>query len=432
MKRRHTITLLVIVVAAGLFRLAFSTLVVGWDAGIRGDELDYHSIATSLTEGEGYRSGGYLTCRRPPVYPVVLAGAYKLFGPSVTAARILQILLGMLLVYLVFRVARRFFGGNVGFIAAALAALNPFLILMSGYLLTENIYMVLVMTALLVMPTPGHINSSLRTVLTAVVLMAVATLARPTGLPLALWMLGTSVLFGSGWLGYRLRNGLIAAVLFAAILLPWSLRNQAVAGGWVGLTTHGGITFYQGNNQKVVDIPHYRGGVAPLDGLPHAAEIARMGELERERFTREKGMEFLRANKPLLPRLMWWKFARFWRLKSESGLSGIKSGWWWSQDSIAGRLASNLDVGFLYAVVVFPLFVAGIVLTRRRWRELVFLYGVVVAHTAVALVFFGSIRGRVPVEPVIAIFAAVTIERAVFRLRERRSNPRPTGRSARS
>ena len=51
-----------------------------------------------------------------------------------------------------FRVARRFFGGNVGFIAAALAALNPFLILMSGYLLTENIYMVLVMTA----PLDGH------------------------------------------------------------------------------------------------------------------------------------------------------------------------------------------------------------------------------------------------------------------------------------
>jgi hypothetical protein len=62
--------------------------------------------------------------------------------------------------------------------------------------------------------------------------------------------------------------------------------------------------------------------------------------------------------------------------------------------------------------------------TRRRWRELLFLYGVVVAHTAVALVFFGSIRGRVPVEPVIAIFAAVTIDRVVFRLRERRSNPR--------
>jgi hypothetical protein len=194
-----------------------------------------------------------------------------------------------------------------------------------------------------------------------------------------------------------------------------------VAGGWIGLTSHGGFTFYQSNNQKVVDVPHYRGGVAPIAGLPHVEQMRGMSELERDEFARARGIDFLRENKSLIPRLLWWKFARFWRLESDVGLSGVKSGWWWNNDTPLGKLASNFDVGLIYAVVAFPLFLAGVVLTRRRWRELMFLYGIPVAHTAVALVFFGSLRGRIPVEPVIAIFAAVTVDRMYLWIRRRRS-----------
>jgi hypothetical protein len=103
-------------------------------------------------------------------------------------------------------------------------------------------------------------------------------------------------------------------------------------------------------------------------------------------------------------------------------MSGVKSGWWWSKDSFLGRLATVFDVGFVYAIVVFPLFLAGIALTIYRWRELLFLYGVVVVHTAVALIFHGSIRGRIPVEPVIALFAGAAVMRLYRRFAP---NPRP-------
>jgi 4-amino-4-deoxy-L-arabinose transferase-like glycosyltransferase len=389
-------------------------------AGLRGDEVDYHEIAVSLSAGEGFEVSGHPTARRPPLYPVVLTVLYKTIGPYPAAGRVVQVLLGMLVVYLVFRVARRYFDGITAFIAAGIVSLNPFLILISGYLLTENLYIVLMLAALLVFPTPGHLNEPLRKVLFTATILAAAALTRPTGLTLAIWILAAGLLFGAGSLWGRTRNGLGAAVLFCILLLPWCLRNYQVLGGWVGLTSHGGITFYQGNNQKVIDIPHYRGGVAPLAGLPHAAEIAKMNELERERFTWAKGKEFLRQNRAWVPRILWWKFARFWRLKSDVGLSGVKSGWWWSKDSFLGRLASSVDVGFVYSGCACPLFVVGIALTGRRWRELLFLYGVVIAHTAVALVFFGSIRGRIPVEPIIAIFAAVTITRIYLRFRPQR------------
>lgn len=419
MSRNATVALAVIIIVAGLLRLLFATFVIGWSVEIRGDEIDYHEIAVSLSAGEGFEVNGYPVARRPPLYPVVLAAVYKTIGPYEVAGRILQVLLGMLVVYLAFRVARRYFDESVALVAAGIVALNPFLIVMSGYLLTENLYIVLMLAALLVFPTPAHLSGPLRKVLFTAAILAATALTRPTGLVLAVWMLGAGLLLGGGSLWGRWRNGLAAAALFCVLLLPWCLRNHSVLGGWVGLTAHGGITFYQGNNQKVIDIPHYRGGVAPLAGLPHAAEIAKMGELERERFAWAKGKEFLRHNRGRVPQILWWKFARFWRLKSDVGLSGVRSGWWWSTDSFLGRLASRVDVGLVYAIVAFPLSIAGVVLTRRRWREMLFLYGVVIAHTAVALVFFGSIRGRIPVEPVVAIFAAVTIHRLYRRLRPR-------------
>jgi 4-amino-4-deoxy-L-arabinose transferase-like glycosyltransferase len=407
MKNKTTIYLIVILLVAGLARLGFTSLVVGWDADIRGDEIDYHKIAVSLSEGNGFAVDGVQTGRRPPVFPFVLSVLYKVFGPHPNVGRVIQILLGMLAVFLVYRVARRYFDEVTGFVSAGIAALNPVLIFTCGYVLTENLYMILVLSTLLLLPTPAHFNEPLRKILPAAAVLAVATLTRPTGLPLAIFILLAGLLFGAGALLRRGGNGLVAAVLFCLILLPWCIRNYQLVGGWVGLTTHGGITFYQGNNQKVVDIPHYRGGAAPPAGLPHARQIAAMNELERERFTWEKGKEFLRRNKPLVPRIMWWKFARFWRLKSG----------WWDRESFLGRLASDFDVGFVFAVIAFPLFIAGMVLTRHRWRELLYLYCVVVAHTAVALVFFGSIRGRIPVEPVIAVFAAVTVVKLYRRFR---------------
>ena len=100
-----------------------------------------------------------------------------------------------------------------------------------------------------------------------------------------------------------------------------------------------------------------------------------------------------------------------------------------------GRLAADVDVGFAYAIVVMPLFVAGVWSTRRRWRELAFPYGVIVVHTAIAIVFFGSLRGRLPVEPVICIFAAgalAALTRRLVRLRApSRSGPPPSETSAR-
>ncbi len=415
-------TIAAIVIVAIVLRFVFSAWVVGLGAMTRGDEEDYHAIAAHLV-GDGTFAGGdgHVTGRRPPGYPFFLAGIYALAGPDPVAGRVAQVLLGGFVVLLTALVARRVFDGATALAAAALAAVSPFLIFASGYLLTENLYMVFLLGALWVVPRVRDLEaaSTARAVAVAA-LLGLATLTRPTGLPVLEWTIAALLVLGaSGWRRRLVRAALVVAV-FAVILAPWVVRNARVMGGWM-LTTHGGITFYQGNNPAVASVAGWRGGAAPLGALPHFDTLSTLSEVDRDRMAWQLGRDYLRENPGEIPALVGWKLVRFWRLKSDMGLSGIRSGWWWSKDTGPGRLAATTDVGMLYALAVLPLFAIGLWITRRRWRDLVLPYGIVVTHTAVAVVFFGSLRGRLPVEPVICIFAGASLAGIARALRARRA-----------
>lgn len=419
--------LVLLVVAALAFRVAFCALVVGWDRAPVGDETDYYELASNLAGGNGYTIGGHSVASRPPLYPVLLSMLYRVTGPNVVLGRIVQVLLGGCVVLLVYRVARRYFSPPVAWIGAALTACNPFLIFVSGYLLTENLYTILILLLLL---TISHMKHwSWTRLVAAGVLLGLGTYARPTMILLVPWLVFFFLLTTDvGWKRWLLR-GAVLGTLVVVTLLPWAARNHTEFGKWMFFTSHGGITFYQGNNQRVLDTPQYYGGVAPLYALPGGDELGALGVLEQDDAAWAAGKAFLRENKGKVPLLMARKFARFWRFKSDVGMSGIKSGWWWSQDSFVGKLASSLDAGFAYAVLVIPLFVLGLVVTYRNHRRLVVLYGVVVSHTLTALVFHGSLRMRVPIEPVIAIFAAAAVYRIVLWVRRDQEPQRNSERS---
>jgi 4-amino-4-deoxy-L-arabinose transferase-like glycosyltransferase len=394
-------------IAATIARLVFAGAVVGFDTPPKADEADYHAIAVSLGHRDGFAGDdGRATARRPPAYPAFLSALYAVTGDSPRAGRVAQVILGVAVVALTGALARRYFDDTTALVTAALAAVNPFLIFISGYLLTENLYLVLLLTALVVARDPRELVREKNRAMAVGLLLGLATLARPSGLPMFEWMLAAVLLLAGVPWRVRVVHATIAALAFTLVVLPWYARNHAVVGGWV-LTTHGGITFLQGNNDKVASVPQWRGGAAPLQVLPRFDGLSRLDELSRDRLAWQLGKDYLRANPGDVPRLVFWKMVRFWRLKSDMGLSGIRSGWWFSKDSTLGRLASNVDVGFVYAVLVMPCFVVGWIMTRTRWRELSLVSGVVVVHTAIAAIFFGSLRTRIPLEPVICMFAAV-------------------------
>ncbi len=413
------IWLFVIVLIALIARLILVGYVVGLDRVPAGDEIDYHSLASNLADGTGYHlADGHATARRPPLYPFVLSFLYRVVGADPAAARIMQVILGAMIVCLVFLVSKRLFTPQVAWVAAVLTAVNPFLVFVSGYLLTENLYIVLLLSVLVVVPKP---TGDWRRILAAGLILGLCMLARPTALGITVWIVAFVLVFGGGSLGGRVLRAAAILALIGLAVMPWGVRNHRVLGKWLFTTTHGGVTFYQGNNEAVLEYPQYYGGVAPLYMLPGYEELEKKPEVEKDEDARSMGRRFLKENKRKVPVLVWRKFARFWRLRSDAGMSGVKSGWWFDRDSMLGRLAASLDVGLAYSVLVIPLFVIGLFLSLRAWRRFVFLYGLVVVHTAAALVFHGSIRMRVPIEPVIAIFAAYSISLLIARIRPART-----------
>jgi 4-amino-4-deoxy-L-arabinose transferase-like glycosyltransferase len=394
--------------------------VVGFDRPPAGDEIDYHSLAENLSKGEGYRvDSGQLTARRPPLYPLFLSVVYRMFGPSVAWGRLAQAFLGTGIVLLVFIATRQLFTVGAAWVTAGLTAVNPFLIFSSAYLHTENLYIVLLLSGLILCAMRPAGLAWWRRATVAGVALGLADLCRPTAALVALWIGAAGIALGDGPLRRRLLWGSVVIAAVFATHVPWAARNHSVFGKWIFSTTHGGITFYQGNNSAVLEYPQYHGGVAPLHMLPGYDELKSKPEIPKDEAAREMGRRFLRENKSRIPILLWRKFARFWRFKSDVGIAGVRSGWWWSKESALGKMASSLDAGLIYAIPVIPLFALGFFAGLGSRKRFALLTGVVVMHTAVALVFHGSLRMRIPVEPVMAMFAGDVAWRAVTRLRMR-------------
>jgi 4-amino-4-deoxy-L-arabinose transferase-like glycosyltransferase len=427
LRLKPKLAMLLVLGCALVFRLVFAIWAVGLDAAPRGDEINYQDHAANIAAGKGMiRSDGQPSAFRPPLVPLVLGGIYKIFGVHLEIARVFQILVGVALAGLTYLVAGRLFSPGVALVAAGLVAVNPYLVLMSSYLLTESLYAALMLAGLLALEASrGRAHASVAWLALAGIILGLATLTRANALVLVVLVAAGVVFLGTGGAVRRVAGGAVVLAAVLVTLAPWAIRNHARLGEWVLLTTNGGMTFYQCNNQAVLSDPALYGSVGVSETLPGWDRVRGASEVDADREAWRLGRAFLRENPGAIPKLAWRKFVRFWRFQSHAPSSGVKSGWWWNKNTLLGGLASRFDPGFVYSVVVLPLFLIGLAVTFKQYRKVFFLYATVVAHVLVALVFFGSLRARLPIEPVIAILAAAGAAWVWARLRLPRGKTRP-------
>jgi len=407
-ERRPRVTLTVILLIAVIVRLGFWFAVVGFDTTGWGDEPDYHAHALDISEGRGFLSPrGEVTAYRPPLYPIVLSGLYRITGPDPDAARAFQVLLGGIIVLLVYVLARQLFSTRVGLVAAALAAVNPGLVYLSALIMTENLYVILLLLMLMLLVREWRSPSaSVKNFAFAGVIAGLCSLTRPTAFTAAILLAGVTLLFARERFGIRLKQAVTFMLVTVALVMPWSIRNYIQMGEWVTFTTHGGITFYESNNMLNYEVPEFRGIVVlPRRAVPDWDKICDLPEVEHDRRSWKMGIDFIREHPREFSRMAWWKFARFWRVRSGLNLAGA-AGIEGSEGSALARLASRVDVFTLYWIPVLSLFVLGLLTTARYYRRLMPLYAVLAAHVLLAMLFHGSLRARMPIEPIISILAA--------------------------
>ncbi|NOZ27275.1 MAG: glycosyltransferase family 39 protein [Chloroflexi bacterium] len=365
-------------------RLAYVTLFVGWDYVPQRDAAEYSAIAANLAAGHGYRlPSGELTAIRPPLFPLLLAGVYAIFGVHYGAALVVQGLLGALTCVIVYRVGAEAFGEWPGRLAGGMAAGYPLLIYNDGQLLSETIFLVWVTLALWAMLRLARRLRTREVVVLGIALGLVA-LTRPNGL--ILW---AGVVIWALWYWRRRGWPVVGAVTLIVLLLltPWVVRNWIAMDAFIPASTMGGAVLLGSYNEIVLEDPAYRGDWVSPCRVPGARCGEAMSEVARDRLWRAMGLAFIRSHVKDLPEMAFWRFVNFWHLYR-----------------FTRGFPENL--GFYAYVAMAALAVVGAGLYRSRWKLLSPLYVVVICFTANALVFWGGFRMRAPVEPVLLVLAA--------------------------
>jgi len=281
------------------------------------DQRSYHALAVRLLEGHGYsfeRPWYPFTPADTPtahwsfLYPLFVAAAYALFGVHPLAARVVQAVLGgLLLPWMVYRLARCTFspspvprergpGGEghlLPLIAAAIAAVYGYFILYAATLMTETFYIVALLWSLEVglrlgahLREAGRVPRSLA--LQLGLSLGLAALLRQSVLP---WVpVHFLYLLWQAWRGKQLKGAMrtlaIAGLILAACILPWTYRNYRVYGQFLLLNSNTGYAMYSAQH------PMHGTNFREFDAAPLPEGLAG-NEAQMDRELMRAGIQFV-------------------------------------------------------------------------------------------------------------------------------------------
>jgi 4-amino-4-deoxy-L-arabinose transferase-like glycosyltransferase len=266
----------------------------------RTDQTSYHTLAVRLLQGKGYSFPDYWYPFTPPetptahwsfLYPALIAPIYALFGVHPLAARIVQAILGgILLPWMVYRLARRLFPGRepLALLSMACAAFYAFFILYAAMLMTESYYIIALLwsleRALALAERP-----TLRQGLILGAALGIAALLRQSILPwvivLAAWLLW------AGWRSQQLRRmfgGLASALLVLALAIaPFTMRNYRVYGEFLLLNSNAGYAMYSSQH------PMHGTDFLDYTAAPMPTGLGGLNEAQLDRELMRRGIGFV-------------------------------------------------------------------------------------------------------------------------------------------
>jgi 4-amino-4-deoxy-L-arabinose transferase-like glycosyltransferase len=234
--------LVVLLVAAG-FRLAFAFRAPAFFIG--GDSQTYLLPAYDLVTGAGFSP----ILKRPPLYPLFVAGSFDMFGLDLRGLALLQHIVGLVTVALTYFLGVVVGGRLVGVVAALIVAINGPLIVYERYVMSETLAACLTTAATLALVV-GLRGASRGQLLVAGGLLGLAALCRPSTqlllplVPVVAWLAVRS-------LGPALRLSVPVLAAFVIVWLPWSIVTFAQSGS-VGGGGLGEALFWRGTRETPI------------------------------------------------------------------------------------------------------------------------------------------------------------------------------------
>src|SRR3954465_2501656 len=291
--------LLILVVALGL-RLAYIGATPGFAIVHDARDYDVHAVAVAHHGDFSTHLTGMPTAFRPPGYVYLLAGAYRVSGVQdspahdrILVARVLGAVIGTIGVALVGLLALLLWGRRLALVAMALAAIYVPGILVSDAMMSEQLFVVFMLAALV---AALWRRGSPATAALAGVFAGLAILTRANGLILL------APLVWAVWMAPRRRpRSLLAPAVLGAVALlvvaPWTIRNVRELHHFVPVTTQLGTALAGTYNSEAREDPVNPGSWRSLrrveEYLPLSANFRTTNEAEREQRLRKAGYHFI-------------------------------------------------------------------------------------------------------------------------------------------
>ena len=363
------------------------------------------NIAHSVATGNGFRSPFRVdtgpTAWTTPVYPLLLGGIMRVFGPytfaSYVAAVLVNIAFSTLVCLPLFFAAKRIGGIKLAAAAAWLWAIFPNAILLTYESLWET---------------------SLSALLGATILWAtlrVMELRRPPawcayGLLWGLALMTNAVLlsllpFLLGWMAWQARRlakrpappALLTIAVIIVCCVPWTIRNYVVFHSFIPLRSILGLQLWVGNNPDAKVI--WRGEQHPIHDSAERQHYIELGEIAYMREKERAAIAYMATLPSHEFALVAGRFVSFWSGGTPSPLHDLlasRSAWF------RYVLLFNLAAAFGTA--------AGIL---RLWRERsLYLFPVAVFPLVLPWAYYLTLslpRYRHPIDPVLLLLLAAAL-----------------------
>jgi 4-amino-4-deoxy-L-arabinose transferase-like glycosyltransferase len=364
---------------------------------------------TFLDSGTYGFVAGHASAYTQPLYGFFLIPVYFVFDRHWEVVGIAHILVAVATALLVYEIGRRVVSGQVGFLAAALSSLHPYLIWHDVHMNREIL---------------DHFLAA------AIVLLTLVASARPSlrigallGVALGLGILGNVRLAAlpfviAAYLLVRLGasrktavvTGMVLAVT-ALVVAPWIARNR-VSVGCATVTTDG-RALWKANNVNTYDTLTHGGwidAVPPYPGAPPTPEdvyerylvtgrYTPVDECAQMRFFQHKTHAFWLHHPGEKAKLAFLSAQMLWQP------SVVETGGRPGEGTWLDTLRTSSEP--LFIIPLYCLAVAGLFFVPRAFAALcVLLLGY---QTAVAMIFVGVTRYRVPWDFLLALLAATAL-----------------------
>jgi 4-amino-4-deoxy-L-arabinose transferase-like glycosyltransferase len=391
------------------------------------DAAEYDRSGVSLVEQGIFAPSvatfhGGPTAYHPPLQSLALAGVYELSGTGSAhdrwqAGRILQAILGALAAGLICLIGLRLWRPVIGVVAGALAAVYPPLILVGTTLMSEPLFIVLELAAVLAALVARTSSHRVRWAAVTGVLVGLGSLTRGNGLVLV-------IPIGFLLWSQRPRRALLALVPPLAMLLatavtlvPWTVRNASVFHRFVPVTTETGYALAGTYNVTAQGDKPY-----PSVWEPPFAQVAtilradpRADEAKISSRLTTDGLDYIRRHPASVLKTAFWNTARL------LNLTGVGFERWFAPNESYPR---GLATASVVAFWILGLILLGGLLTRpvrdAVRRVPAALWGCPLAVFLCAVPLEGSTRYRSPADPFLILAGAVVLVIAAERLRARR------------